>query len=42
MAIQHRRLGRSGLEVSSLCLGAMMFGDQADEAEAERIVAAGA
>jgi aryl-alcohol dehydrogenase (NADP+) len=38
MAITHRRLGRSGLEVSSLCLGAMMFGDQADEAEADRIV----
>jgi aryl-alcohol dehydrogenase (NADP+) len=32
-----RRLGRSGLEVSQLCLGAMMFGDQTDEAEAERI-----
>jgi aryl-alcohol dehydrogenase (NADP+) len=38
MAIAHRRLGRSGLEVSSLCLGAMMFGDQADESEAGRIV----
>jgi aryl-alcohol dehydrogenase (NADP+) len=38
MAITHRRLGRSGLEVSSLCLGAMMFGDQAEEAEADRIV----
>jgi aryl-alcohol dehydrogenase (NADP+) len=39
MTISHRRLGRSGLEVSSLCLGAMMFGDRADEAESERIVA---
>ena len=38
MAITIRRLGRSGLEVSSLCLGAMMFGDQADESEADRIV----
>jgi aryl-alcohol dehydrogenase (NADP+) len=38
MAVTHRRLGRSGLEVSSLCLGAMMFGDRADEAEANRIV----
>jgi aryl-alcohol dehydrogenase (NADP+) len=38
MAIKHRRLGRSGLEVSSLCLGAMMFGDRADDAEADRIV----
>ncbi len=38
MAIVHRRLGKSGLEVSSLCLGAMMFGDRADEAESGRIV----
>jgi aryl-alcohol dehydrogenase (NADP+) len=38
MAIAHRTLGRSGLDVSSLCLGAMMFGDRADEAEAARIV----
>ena len=39
MTITHRRLGNSGLEVSSLCLGAMMFGDRADEAESGRIVA---
>jgi aryl-alcohol dehydrogenase (NADP+) len=38
MAIACRKLGASGLEVSSLCLGAMMFGDRADEAEAARIV----
>ena len=38
MAITYRRLGPSGIEVSTLCLGAMMFGDQADEAEADRIV----
>jgi aryl-alcohol dehydrogenase-like predicted oxidoreductase len=38
MAIAYRRLGHSGVEVSSLCLGAMMFGDQADESEADRIV----
>src|SRR3954469_1806836 len=38
MTITHRRLGTSGLDVSSLCLGAMMFGDQADEAEADRIM----
>ena len=38
MSVTHRRLGRSGLEVSSLCLGAMMFGDQTDEAEANRVV----
>jgi aryl-alcohol dehydrogenase-like predicted oxidoreductase len=38
MAIVYRRLGRSGLEVSSLCLGAMMFGDRADESEAAGMV----
>ena len=32
-------LGHSGLKVSPLWLGTMMFGDQTDEAEAERIVA---
>lgn len=31
-------LGRSPLEVSRLCLGTMMFGDQTDAAEAARIV----
>jgi aryl-alcohol dehydrogenase (NADP+) len=38
MTITYRRLGKSDVEVSSLCLGAMMFGDQADEAESDRIV----
>jgi aryl-alcohol dehydrogenase-like predicted oxidoreductase len=33
-------LGASGLKVSPLWLGTMMFGDQTDEAEAARIVAA--
>ncbi|WP_395699496.1 aldo/keto reductase [Aquabacterium sp.] len=33
-------LGRSGLKASPLWLGTMMFGDQTDEAEAARIVAA--
>ena len=37
---QPTSLGASGLKVSKLWLGAMMFGDQTDEAEAERIVAA--
>jgi aryl-alcohol dehydrogenase-like predicted oxidoreductase len=32
-------LGRSGVRVSPICLGTMMFGDQTDEAEAGRIVA---
>ncbi|HVL56700.1 MAG TPA: aldo/keto reductase [Burkholderiaceae bacterium] len=35
----YRRLGRSGLHVSPLCLGTMMFGDRADEAAAREIVA---
>jgi len=35
----YRRLGRSGLEVSVLCLGTMMFGDRTDAAETNRIVA---
>jgi aryl-alcohol dehydrogenase-like predicted oxidoreductase len=37
--MEYRRLGRSGLKVSPLCLGAMMFGDQADEEASLRIVA---
>ncbi|MDL2354536.1 MAG: aldo/keto reductase [Pseudomonadota bacterium] len=36
--MEYRKLGRSGLTVSSLCLGAMMFGDQTDEATALHIV----
>jgi aryl-alcohol dehydrogenase (NADP+) len=36
--MEYRRLGRSGIEVSTLCLGAMMFGDQTGEAEAVRII----
>ncbi|CAG2148028.1 1-deoxyxylulose-5-phosphate synthase YajO [Cupriavidus campinensis] len=37
--MQYRRLGASNLNVSTLCLGTMMFADQTDEAEAARIVA---
>ena len=37
--MQYRRLGKSNLKVSALCLGTMMFGDQTDHAEAARIVA---
>ncbi|PUA17525.1 aldo/keto reductase [Glaciimonas sp. PCH181] len=37
--MQYRRLGNSNLKVSALCLGTMMFGDQTDIGEAERIVA---
>ncbi|NLD55199.1 MAG: aldo/keto reductase [Burkholderiaceae bacterium] len=35
----YRRLGRSGLEVSTLCVGTMMFGDRTDEEEARAILA---
>lgn len=37
--MQYRSLGKSNLKVSALCLGAMMFGDQTDKAEAAAIVA---
>jgi len=37
--MDYRSLGCSGLKVSPLCLGAMMFGGQADAATSERIVA---
>jgi aryl-alcohol dehydrogenase-like predicted oxidoreductase len=37
--MDYRKLGRSGLKVSPLCLGAMMFGGQTDEATSTRIVA---
>src|SRR6185437_10345009 len=37
--MEYRSLGRSGLKVSPLCLGAMMFGGPADAAASERIVA---
>lgn len=37
--MEYRRLGVSGLMVSPLCLGAMMFGDQTDDKTAARIVA---
>jgi aryl-alcohol dehydrogenase (NADP+) len=38
--MDYRSLGRSGLKVSPVCLGTMMFGDRTDQAEAGRIVAA--
>jgi len=37
--MEYRNLGRSGLKVSPICLGTMMFGDRTDYAEAARIVA---
>jgi aryl-alcohol dehydrogenase-like predicted oxidoreductase len=36
--MDYRRVGRSGLKVSEICLGTMTFGHGADEAEAGRIV----
>src|SRR5258706_11726776 len=38
-SIDYRRLGSSGLEVSTLCLGTMMFGDRTDAATAQKIIA---
>jgi aryl-alcohol dehydrogenase (NADP+) len=37
--MRYRQLGRSGVMVSELCLGTMMFGQQTSAAEAERIFA---
>jgi aryl-alcohol dehydrogenase-like predicted oxidoreductase len=38
MPIKYRYLGRSGLKVSPLTLGTMMFGGQTDEATSHRII----
>jgi aryl-alcohol dehydrogenase (NADP+) len=37
--MEYRGLGHSGIKVSPICLGTMMFGQQTDDATAERIVA---
>src|ERR1700744_3839648 len=37
--MQYRQLGRSGLKVSPICLGTMMFGGPTDEATSSRIIA---
>ena len=37
--INYRRLGRSGLRISPLCLGTMMFGSLTDKTCAQRIIA---
>ncbi|MGB6394859.1 MAG: aldo/keto reductase, partial [Bradyrhizobium sp.] len=37
--MQYRNLGRSGLKISPICLGTMMFGGPTDEAASARIVA---
>ncbi|MBT5927328.1 MAG: aldo/keto reductase [Verrucomicrobia bacterium] len=36
--MNNRRLGKSGLVVSEICMGTMTFGDQTDEAMAHRIM----
>ena len=36
--MQYRRLGKTNLRVSAMCLGTMMFGDQTDSMESMRIV----
>lgn len=36
--MQHRRLGKSAIYVSDICMGTMTFGSQADEATAHRIL----
>ncbi len=38
--MDYRPLGRSGVQVSPICLGTMTFGDTTEESEAERIVEA--
>src|SRR6202035_4005489 len=37
--MHYRNLGRSGLKISPICLGTMMFGGPTDEATSSRIVA---
>src|SRR2546423_3661525 len=37
--MDYRQLGRSGLRVSPVCLGTMMFGERTDESAAREIVA---
>src|SRR5689334_4080945 len=37
--MEYRKLGSSGVKVSPLCLGTMMFGGATDEATAQRIIA---
>lgn len=36
--MEYRSLGRSGLKISPICLGTMMFGGQTDEAHSSRII----
>ena len=36
--MEYRRMGRTGLKVSEVCLGTMTFGHSTDERESKRIV----
>ena len=36
--MEHRRLGKSALVVSDICMGTMTFGSQTEEAEVHRIL----
>ena len=36
--MQYKKLGKTGLKVSEICLGTMTFGDQVGETEAINIV----
>ena len=36
--MEYRRMGRSGLKVSEICLGTMTFGRETDMAESKRMV----
>jgi aryl-alcohol dehydrogenase-like predicted oxidoreductase len=38
MVMEYQSLGRTGVQVSPLCLGGMLFGEQTDEAEALAII----
>ncbi len=35
--MKYRRMGRTGLRVSEICLGTMTFGFQTEESEASRL-----
>ncbi|MFH1015989.1 MAG: aldo/keto reductase, partial [Chloroflexota bacterium] len=36
--MKYKKMGRTGLKVSEICLGTMTFGEQVNEAESIRIV----
>jgi aryl-alcohol dehydrogenase-like predicted oxidoreductase len=36
--MKYRKLGKTGLKVSEICLGTMTFGNQIDEAESVKLI----